>query len=375
MMTYARSRLWVGILSVGTWVLLSITLLFSIERIPESLRSLSLADSILTFIGMYFLISMPFDFLGGYLLPKKYERSKQNLFSFITSYIRGVFYHGSILFLIAFVFLNLLKAFDFSQVLLPLLLTIFFIQILFALFQAQIAKLLANFKESNSSDVLQSYEVWESSDIGFTGGIPFLSKKSIIPKYWIEKFSPDEIQLLLDRRTFLKEKHSHLLGIFGAILFNLCGAAIGYGGCLFTGISLSTHGYLSFLLVWASSVSLWSFIGLLFLPSYSQKATLFGDQSWKKEERTKISHLIENLDTFQDKEPSRQAQIQKIFHPIASVDLRVTALENDQEISKGAWHIARYTLFFSWSILSFMGRAVHCNVGRPNLWVFLPSDG
>ena len=375
MMTYARSRLWVGILSVGTWVLLSITLLFSIERIPESLRSLSLPESILTFIGMYFLISIPFDFVGGYLLPKKYERSKQNLFSFITSYIRGVFYHGSILFLIAFILLNLLKAFDFSQVLLPLLLTIFFIQILFALFQAQIANLLSNFKVSNSSDVIQSYEVWESSDIGFTGGIPFLSKKSIIPKYWIENISPDEIQLLLNRRAFLKEKHSHLLGIFGAILFNLCGAAIGYGGCLFTGITLSTHGYLSFLLVWASSVSLCSFIGLLFLPSYSQKATLFGDHSWKKEERNKITHLIENLDAFQDKEPSRQPQIQKIFHPIASVDLRMQALQNDQEISRGAWHIARYTLFFSWSILSFMGRAVHCNVGRPNLWVFLPSDG
>ena len=134
MMTYARSRLWIGILSVGTWVLLSITILLSIESLPEYLRSLSLADSILTFIGMYFLISIPFDFVGGYLLPKKYERSKQNLFSFITSYIRGVFYHGSILFLIAFIFLNLLKAFDFSQVLLPLLITIFCIQILFSLF-------------------------------------------------------------------------------------------------------------------------------------------------------------------------------------------------------------------------------------------------
>ncbi len=375
MMTYARSRLWIGILSVGTWVLLSTTILLSIERLPETLQSLSLTDSILTFIGMYFLISMPFDFVGGYLLPKKYERSKQKLFSFITSYIRGVFYHGSILFLIAFVFLNLLKALDFSQVLLPLLITIFYVQILFALFQAQIANLLSNFKVSNSSDVVQSYEVWESYDIGFTGGIPFLSKKSIIPKYWIENFSPDEIQLLLNRRAFLKEKHSHSLGILGAILFNLFGAAIGYGGCLITGISLSTHSYLSFLLVWASSVSLWSFIGLLFLPSYSQKATLFGDQSLKKEERSKIAHLIENLDTLQDKEPSRQPQIQRIFHPIASVDLRVLALEKDQEISKGAWHIARYTLFFSWSILSFMGRAVHCNVGRPHLWVFLPSDG
>jgi len=375
MMTYARSRLWVGILSVGTWVIISTTLLFTIENLHEYFRTLSLIQSILIFLGLYVLISMPFDFVGGYFLPKKYERSKQSLFSFVASYIRGVFFHCVFLFLIAYIILYLLKTDELSNLFLPILLIIFSIQILLALFQAQIAKLLANLKRSDSSDVSQSYEVWESSDIGFTGGIPFLSQKTILPKNWTLNFSPDEIQQLLNRRKFLKEKHSHLLGIGGAILFNLIGVAIGYAGCLYIGISLSPHGYLSFLLVWASSVSLWSFLGLLVLPSFSQKATLFGDQSWKKGDQNKITKLIEELDAFQDQEPKRQEQIQRIFHPIASVDLRVRALEIDQEISNGAWHIARYTLFYSWSILSFMGRAVHCNVGRPDLWVFLPSDG
>ncbi len=83
MMTYARSRLWVGILSVGTWVIISTTILFTFDKIPDYLRDLSLINSILSFLGLYVLISMPFDFFGGYLLPKKYERSKQSLFSFI----------------------------------------------------------------------------------------------------------------------------------------------------------------------------------------------------------------------------------------------------------------------------------------------------
>jgi hypothetical protein len=375
MMTYARSRLWVGILSVGTWVIISTTILLTIEKLPDFLRDLSLIHSILTFLGLYVLISMPFDFVGGYLLPKKYERSKQSLFSFIATYIRGVFFHCAFLFFIALILLYLLKTDELSNLLLPLLLITFSIQILLVLFQPQIAKLLANFDSSTSLDVSQSYEVWESSDIGFTGGIPFLSQKTILPKHWIQNFAIDEIQFLVNRRNFLKEKHCHLLGIGGAILFNLLGVAIGYAGCLFLGISLSTYGYLYFLLVWSSSVSLWSFCGLLFLPSLSQRATLFGDLCWKKENYIKITKLIEKLDSLQDQEPKRQEQIQRIFHPIASVDLRVRALEIDQEISSGAWHIARYTLFYSWSTLSFMGRAVHCNVGRPNLWVFLPSDG
>jgi len=39
-----------------------------------------------------------------------------------------------------------------------------------------------------------------------------------------------------------------------------------------------------------------------------------------------------------------------------------------------AWHAARTALYLSWAGVGLLGRAVHCNLGRPEVWVFLPSD-
>jgi hypothetical protein len=375
MITYARSRLWVGILSVGTWVLLSLVVLFTINIFSKEFQNLSLSSSIFIYLGLYAIISLPFDFVGGFLLPRKYGRNTQSFINYIFSYIRGIAFQGAFLFGIAFLFLTLLTFFPLSSLLLPLLLSTFAIQILLALLQKPIAMLVSKFTISKSEENSSLDEVWESSDIGFTGGIPFLQKRTILPKKWKDSFSTDEVELLIKRRNFLKDKKSHIYGICGAILFNLVGVVFGYLGWIGSGITLEQNGYLSFLLVWASSVSLWSFLGLLYLPSLSQKATLMGDSSWIQEDKNKVKHLITSLDDYQDQEPKRQPQIQKIFHPIASVDIRLQVLENEQSTSFATWHIARYTLFFSWSILSFMGRGVHCNVGRPHLWVFLPSDG
>jgi hypothetical protein len=36
-------------------------------------------------------------------------------------------------------------------------------------------------------------------------------------------------------------------------------------------------------------------------------------------------------------------------------------------------NLARSNLYYSWATFTLLGRAVHCNVGRPSLWVFPPS--
>ena len=38
-----------------------------------------------------------------------------------------------------------------------------------------------------------------------------------------------------------------------------------------------------------------------------------------------------------------------------------------------AGNLARSNLYYSWASFTLLGRAVHCNVGRPSLWVFPPS--
>ncbi len=373
-MTYARARLWVGISSVGTWVVLSLFVLFRIKSLSLEFPSLSLPSSILVFLGLYTLVSLPFDIVGGYLLPLKYGRSKQNFINFMLGYLRGIFVYGSLIFVFVYILLSILTTVSGSYLLPVLLFVVTISQILLAIGQSPIAKLVAKFYSVKQKDSENGYEVWEGSDIGFTGGLSFFQKGSIIPKQWIESFSQEEISLLLKRREFLTKNHSHLVGIWGAILFNTVGLFFGYLGCLATGISLEDNGYLSYVLVWSSSVTLWGFVGLLVLPSLSQKATLVGDSVWSKDNKDTVSTLVAKLDAYQDKEPNRKPQIQKIFHPIASVAIRLEHL-GKIENNIVAWHIARYALFFSLPVLSLLGRAVHCNVGRPELWVFLPSDG
>ena len=80
---------------------------------------------------------------------------------------------------------------------------------------------------------------------------------------------------------------------------------------------------------------------------------------------------------MQDDEPDRSAQLESIFHPIPSVRRRIRALTSPQrsDPAGGAWNLARTALYLSHTGLSLLPRAVHCNVGRPELWVYLPTDG
>ena len=42
--------------------------------------------------------------------------------------------------------------------------------------------------------------------------------------------------------------------------------------------------------------------------------------------------------------------------------------------ARGAHQATRLALYLSWACLGVLARAVHCNAGRPEVWVLLPSD-
>jgi len=369
--TYARSRLWTGILSVGFWVLWSLGILLFGDLVTSFSQKLSLAEAVITIIIIYILFSLPFDLVGGWILPRKFKRSTLSFSLFMKSYLKGIGFHSAFLFLIGSMLLLIIAITPFFWQWIVMLIFGTMIQFFLLYFQNPIARLLGNFGITSSPE----FEVWQSSDIGFTGGISLRKKKMVLPKDWIVNYSPKEIQLLLDRREFIIHSSSYKSGVRGAILFNLIGFLIGNFGCQQSGITIASSGYFSYLLFWSSYVTLWSFVGLLVLPTLSQKATIFADTKWKNVEKSAVTHLITQLDQFQDKEPKRSAGIQMIFHPISSVELRMKGLENESSSSLNPWHIARHSLYLSWGGWSLLGRAVHCNVGRPDLWVFLPTDG
>jgi hypothetical protein len=63
-----------------------------------------------------------------------------------------------------------------------------------------------------------------------------------------------------------------------------------------------------------------------------------------------------------------------VFHPVPCVRRRVAELSLRLRSIRGYWNVARLTLFLSWPCGGFLSRAVHCNIGRPELWVLLPTD-
>jgi hypothetical protein len=68
--------------------------------------------------------------------------------------------------------------------------------------------------------------------------------------------------------------------------------------------------------------------------------------------------------------------VETIFHPVPARSLRLAALDGTYTPSTAlaAHHAARHALYLAWGLLSPLSRAVHCNVGRPALWVIWPGD-
>jgi hypothetical protein len=46
----------------------------------------------------------------------------------------------------------------------------------------------------------------------------------------------------------------------------------------------------------------------------------------------------------------------------------------DPETAAPPYRITRMALFLGWAQLSWLSRAVHCNIGRSDLWVLMPGD-
>ncbi|MDH4379231.1 MAG: hypothetical protein QE263_04935 [Vampirovibrionales bacterium] len=372
-MTYAQERLKLGITTVGFWVVIATLLL--VFNVPEKIPStLSISQLLAGIIGSYILLSFPFDVWGGYVLPKKFNRSSKGFFYWLKKWAKGCFSQGVILLTSGYALFAWFHIFDSSALRLAFIVAI---QLIFALFQKPIAFWTGSFS-LNSSSNHPNKSVWNSQDIGFTGGATLIGQL-IYPAHWLTQFPHNESLLwITKRRDDLIKSLSNGMGYFVAVGFNTLGAAIVLvlGSLTFAAPS----DWLTFIL----GTTLWSFLGVLVLPMLNQKAVLHLDlctiSSQPPASMDAIKSGIVTLDAWQDEEPSRHPWVQRIFHPIPSVTQRLGAFQQPnsklhQTKTYYPWHVARRALFLSWPLMGLLNRAVHCNVGRPDLWVFLPSEG
>ncbi|MGF1582907.1 MAG: DUF2867 domain-containing protein [Gemmataceae bacterium] len=374
---YGRARLWLGISAVGTMVTLatlglSTGISANVQRLVDS-SVLSQILAILCFLLLYSVVQLPFDIFGGYVLPKRYKRQHPSLGSYFLGLMRGVTTHVSLMFIAG---TTLLFAGKYGGILgtvaAGLVLTLLLLRgrLLLASLMAPLALDSDKAPASGSEKSLPVYTA-TTSDEGFTGGVVgvFTPEMQVLPAKWQNVLGPEEYDLAVKRRSLAVRTGSWLRGRSAALLFTLAGLTI--SAWLVPTELMGTAGGVIELSLW---FSLWSFIGLLTLPTLSRRGVIEVDERVRAEgvSHQAIRNTTSKLDDLQDGEAYRPPLIETIFHPIPSVKNRLEGPIPHGLI--GCWDAARTFVYISMSGLGLLGRAVHCNCGRPSLWVFLPID-
>ncbi len=370
MMSYARARLYLGSSNVGVWtVLSSVLLLFGVpERIFRMSPTPSWADvtQLAAAILVCAAVQGAFDLFGGYFLPREYGRYTPPLPKFVAHWFRGAALHGALLLAIGLLLLNAARLGGFGGALVAFLL----LNAGLVAGQLGLARLVGGLGVVRREGVIllrSPYPHLTGGVVG-VGGVGVGRETVALPEAWAERFGTPAFELLLKRRQALVARGSRRYGLIAALLWNLLGFGLAYFAA---GSTQSVAGLVSFSL-WST---LWAFLGVLTLPTLSRGAVFQADALALEGggDRAQLGELIVRLDGDQDDEAGRDPAVETIFHPIPSSTRRLERLGGPPP-RFAAWHVARTSLYLSWASLSLLSRAVHCNVGRPEVWVFLPSD-
>lgn len=368
-LTYPTARLFSGITSVGGITLLCLTLLATgalhdlIPIMPH--KALSDLTIVLAFVLAYVMIMLPMDFISGHWIPRHYGRAATLK---VGSYLKGSLMHGLLL---GSSILILHGAGQIGGLLLAAVLLVLML-ILAARFQLQTAFCVGLLQKRDDlrNTCADLDAIWvESKDPGFSGGIVGLPGREqiILPSKWYDSYGEDFMRNLHMRRQLAiqagwRSGGMILAGGWVLMSFLLSAYLVGFpeGGLIST-----LH--LSLL------VSVFHFLGLLLLPTPSRRATTAIDQRMQQSigSEQAFADWLQKFSNMTDGEVQRGRWIERIFHPIPSVRNR---LNQNQTSHLVAWNSNRMMLYFSIFSGALMSRAVHCNVGKPELWIMAPAD-
>ena len=207
-----------------------------------------------------------------------------------------------------------------------------------------------------------------ATDPAFTGGMVGFGPRdgSVWPASWLEKLSAEELANESLRRNWQIEHGLPGRALVLILGWNVLGAFIGS-----LTLGLTERPPTEALFGYACWMTLWAFVSLLVLPSLSRKAVFAADRAV-----VDAGHdprvWIARFPTLVGEDGGSNATIQTIFYPVPSAEMRRLHLEKPTA-GFVPGNLARGNLYYSWSTFTMLGRAVHCNVGRPPLWVFPPS--
>lgn len=371
-MTLARTRLFLGITAVGTTVLVAVAALGL--DLPGTWLSddpatpvLHAAASAMLWPLAWTLLMLPFDALGGVVAV----RQRPAVAVWLGRWARGVLTQVGVLAIAAVALISLSRA-------LGLFGAVAGATLAGALIVSQtgtLARLGASLRRVVNPEQVEAgrgsaggpVEVVATDDEAFVGGFAGLvHPRLVVPATW--STLPRLVRDGLLTRRRLASAAPRVRGIALALAWVAFGATV---SGLFVALPDSAAGLVRFSL----GTTLWSFLGVLVLPTPSRRAVLALDQQAARlAGREVIAKGIVALDRWQDDEPTRARLVETVFHPVPARVSRLASLDGPTPRRSGAWRVARLALPLGLGSWSLLGRAVHCNLGRPALWWILPGD-
>ena len=379
-LTYARARLYLGASAVGTLtVLAAVALLFGLpERWWPSAPGPFVRDVLAwaVAVAVHAAVLAPFDLFAGSLVPRAYGRTEEPLGAFLARWARGAFLHGLALTAVgALVMAAARGAGGWGAVgaFVALSLTLLAGQpsVAAAVAGWRVRSLPASDATTGLGGGALAYDAPQPHVTGGAYGLPFRTRW-VIPGRWSSEPERVALEAQSVRRAWIARGGARDRGVLLALAWNAFPLVL----------VLAVWGApvaAADIVRWALIGTLWSFVGLLVLPTPSRRAVLDADLAARAQgvDPARLTAALARLDLDQDDEPERSAGVETIFHPIPSLRRRTALLASvdpPNPSGSSAWHAARVALYTSWASAGFLGRAVHCNLGRPEVWVFLPSD-
>ncbi len=288
-MTYARSRLWLGISGVGSLVLVTLAML--IGGVPHAIfstsREWSSSDctSLLFFEVLCVAYMVPLDLLGGLLMPRIFDRQHISVSDFLRTWFPGVVLQTTAYFFVGMLIVATGRLGGRPAV----ILLIAIIACSFIVFQRQFALWMTrgpivdlDSKVASATGRTQRWglkslpvNVVGHRDPGFTGGVVGFPhfESLILSRSWVDQLSSDQLSVAIARRLEAVQTGSRTRGILLAIAWIVLGFAIasylpGAGVTSIAELVTTCLGFTS-----------WTFIGLLILPTVSRQATYAIDRN------------------------------------------------------------------------------------------------
>lgn len=353
----ARRRLSLGIVNVGFWVMASICGLALIRSGREPLDILAIVAIVAIALGVQAI----FDALGGNLLIPGIRPTPE---TYLKGWGRALVIHSSVVAVIGVVATASLQwTGGFCT---GLAASTVALSVTRKFLHAAISGAKVQPRVTANGERLLTTQV---DDPAFTGGLVGFGSHAgiLVPESWSQNLPEAELRAALSRRRWQANNGLPFRTVVVLLLWNLTGCQV--GSLAFDLGSLPTGNALLGQACW---MTLWSFLGLLVLPSLGRASVFAADRAMASA-GLDPSRWIRRLPAITGEDGSDRPWVETIFYPIPSAARRIKLLGSPVH-GPVLGDLARSQLYYSLAGLTLLGRAVHCNVGRPALWVFPPSS-